>query len=176
MFLKICKIFKNTYFEEHLRTTSEKLFFVVRLSHCCELKLDLYSPIIIFSTVVWPPPCTARCVLISANISYFNSASVALGLHLNAASKRNNTDRIYIHMFYIQRPINFLISSLKTTPPPLTNIILMNRIRLLIEAVSHSRPSAHSSTLRGHKFFKKGQLQGRLKQLSLEQDPTHNTR
>ena len=28
----------------------------------------------------------------------------------------------------------------------------------------------------GHKFFKKGQLQGRLKQLSLEQDPGHNTR
>ena len=28
----------------------------------------------------------------------------------------------------------------------------------------------------GHKFFKKGQLQGRLKQLSLEKDPGHNTR
>ena len=38
------------------------------------------------------------------------------------------------------------------------------------------RPSAHSSTLRGHKFFKKGQLQGCLKQLSLEQDPSHTTR
>ena len=30
------------------------------------------------------------------------------------------------------------------------------------------RPSAHSFTLRGHKFFKK--------QLSLEQDPSHTTR
>ena len=38
------------------------------------------------------------------------------------------------------------------------------------------RLSAHSFTLRGHKFFKKGQLQGCLKQLSLEQDPGHNTR
>ena len=38
------------------------------------------------------------------------------------------------------------------------------------------RPSAHSFTLRGHKFLKKGQLQGRLKQLSLEQDPGHNTK
>ena len=28
----------------------------------------------------------------------------------------------------------------------------------------------------GHKFFKKGQLQGRLKQLSLEKDPGNNTR
>ena len=38
------------------------------------------------------------------------------------------------------------------------------------------RPSTHSFILRGHKFFKKKQLQGRLKQLSLEQDPGHNTR
>ena len=38
------------------------------------------------------------------------------------------------------------------------------------------RPSAHSFRLREHKFFKKGQLQGRLKKLSLEQDPGHNTR
>ena len=36
--------------------------------------------------------------------------------------------------------------------------------------------SARSFTLRRHKFFKKGQLQGRLKQLSLEQDPGHNIR
>ena len=35
---------------------------------------------------------------------------------------------------------------------------------------SNYRPFAHSFTLRGHKLFKKGQLQGRLKQLSLEQD------
>ena len=38
------------------------------------------------------------------------------------------------------------------------------------------RPSACSFTLRGRKFFKKGQLQDRLKKLSLEQDPGHNTR
>ena len=41
---------------------------------------------------------------------------------------------------------------------------------------SNYRPFAHSFTLRGHKLFKKGQLQGPLKQLSLEQDPGHNTR
>ena len=39
-----------------------------------------------------------------------------------------------------------------------------------------NRPSARSFMLRGHKFFKKGQPQGRLKQLSLEQDRGHNTR
>ena len=38
------------------------------------------------------------------------------------------------------------------------------------------RPSADSLTLREHKFFKKGQLQGRLKELILEQDPGHNIR
>ena len=38
------------------------------------------------------------------------------------------------------------------------------------------RPSAHSYTLRGFKFFRKGQLQDRFKQLNLEQDPRHNTR
>ena len=40
----------------------------------------------------------------------------------------------------------------------------------------HSRPFARSITLRGQKFFKKGQLQGCFKQLNLEQDPGHNTR
>ena len=34
-----------------------------------------------------------------------------------------------------------------------------------------SRPSARSITLRWQNFFKKWQLQGRLKQLNLEQDP-----
>ena len=29
--------------------------------------------------------------------------------------------------------------------------------------------------IEGKKFFKKGQLQGRSKQLNLEQDPDHNT-
>ena len=37
-------------------------------------------------------------------------------------------------------------------------------------------PAAYFFTLRGQKFFKKGQLQGHLKQLSLDQDPDHNTR
>ena len=56
------------------------------------------------------------------HISNFISASVALGRRFNAASeKENNTERIYIHMFYIQMYINFLIKSfLKTTPSPLT--------------------------------------------------------
>ena len=38
------------------------------------------------------------------------------------------------------------------------------------------RPSASSFTLKVYKFFKKGQLQDCLKQLSLEQDPGHSTR
>ena len=42
--------------------------------------------------------------------------------------------------------------------------------------LSNNRPSTHSFTLQGHKFFRKGQLQGRLKQFSLEQDQGHNTR
>ena len=40
----------------------------------------------------------------------------------------------------------------------------------------YSRPPARSITLRGQEFFKKGQPQGRLKQLNVEQDPDHNTR
>ena len=48
---------------------------------------------------------------------------------------------------------------------------------LLIKANEVSyRPSARYITLRGKKNFKKGQFQGRLKQLNLEQDPGHNTR
>ena len=52
------------------------------------------------------------------HISNFISASVALGRRFNAASeKENNTERIYIHMFYIQMSIHFLIKSfLKTSP------------------------------------------------------------
>ena len=38
-----------------------------------------------------------------------------------------------------------------------------------------SRPIARSFTLRGQKIFKKAQLEGRLKQVSLEQYPGHNT-
>ena len=38
------------------------------------------------------------------------------------------------------------------------------------------RPSARSFILRGHNFFKKVQFQDHLKQLSLEQDPGHNTK
>ena len=67
----------------------------------------------------------------------FISALVALDRRFNAASKKKNTDGIYIHIFYIQMPINFLIKSfLKTTSSSLTHIILMNRIRLLIETVA----------------------------------------
>ena len=39
-----------------------------------------------------------------------------------------------------------------------------------------NRPSARSITLREQKYLKKGQLQGSLKQINLEQDPVHNTR
>ena len=71
---------------------------------------------------------TARCVLSCAEISCFISASVALGRRFNAASKKeNNTEGIYIYLFYI----HFLIKSFpQTTFTPLTHIILINRIRL----------------------------------------------
>ena len=41
---------------------------------------------------------------------------------------------------------------------------------------SYIKPSARSFILREQKFIKKAQLQGRLKQVSLEQDPGPNTR
>ena len=78
---------------------------------------------------------TARCVLSCADISCFISASVALGQRFNAAPKKeNNTEGIYIHMFYI----HFLIKSfLKTTPSSLTHKILINRIRLFQATISY---------------------------------------
>ena len=42
--------------------------------------------------------------------------------------------------------------------------------------VATDRPYGRSITFRGQKIFKKEQLQGHLKQLNLEQDPSHNTR
>ena len=77
----------------------------------------------------------ARCVLSCADISCFISASIALCRSFNAASKKeNNTERIYIHTFYI----HFLIKSfLKTTPSPLTHIMLINRIRLIQATISY---------------------------------------
>ena len=51
---------------------------------------------------------TARCVLYCADISCFISASIALGWRFNASSKKeNNTEEIFIHMFYIQFQIKF---------------------------------------------------------------------
>ena len=74
---------------------------------------------------------TSRWVLSCADITCFILASIALDRRFNAAfTKENNTEWIYIHMFYI----HFLIKSfLKTTPPslPLTHMILINRIRLI---------------------------------------------
>ena len=68
----------------------------------------------------------------------------------------------YKNMFFFS-PVLFQMLSVVSTPI----IAWLNQ---------HCRPSAHSFTLRGHKFFKKGHLQDRLKQLSLEKDPGHNTR
>ena len=122
-------MFKNTYFEENLQTTtSEKLFFVVRPSQYCEFKVEHAFPNQSFS----PPSFDHHHALPGA--FYFISALVALGL---MQLLKNNTDGIYIHIFNIQMPINFLMKSfLKTTSCRLTYIILMNRIRLLIEAVA----------------------------------------
>ena len=57
------------------------------------LKLNICFPINHFPIIVRPPPCTARCVLGCADISYVTSGSVAVDRHLNAASKKeNNTE------------------------------------------------------------------------------------
>ena len=78
---------------------------------------------------------TARCVFSCPDISCFISASITLGRRFNAASKKeSNTQEIYFHMFYI----HFLIKTfLKTTPSPLTYIILISRIRLFSATISY---------------------------------------
>ena len=76
------------------------------------LKLNMRFPINHFSTIVRPPPCTARCVLSCADITYFISSLVAVDRRFKAASKEeNNTERI---------SINFLIKCFpKNDPLPL---------------------------------------------------------
>ena len=76
------------------------------------LELNMRFPINHLSIIVRPPPCTARCVLSCADISYFISGSVAVDRRLNAASKKeNNTEGMSIH---------FLIRCfLKNDPLPL---------------------------------------------------------
>ena len=87
------------------------------------LKLNVRFPINHFSIIVQPPPCTARCVLSCADISYFISDSVTVDRRLNAASRKKiilrNFDTFSHQMF------------LKKRPPPPWLIILMKRIRLL---------------------------------------------
>ena len=87
------------------------LFLWVRLSHYCEFK-NMRFPFNLFSIIVRPPLCTARCVLCCANISYFILGSVTIDQRLNAASKKeNNTEAMSIH---------FLIRCfLKNDPLPL---------------------------------------------------------
>ena len=77
----------------------------------------------------------AKCVLSCADISCFISASIALCRSFNSTSKKeNNTEGIFIHTFYI----HFLMKSfLKTTPSPLTYIILTNRTRLIQATISY---------------------------------------
>ena len=63
-----------------------------------DLKTNMRFPINHFSIIVRPPPCTVRCVLSCADISYFISGSVAVDWRLNAASKKeNNTEEMAIH-------------------------------------------------------------------------------
>ena len=71
-------------------------------------------PINLFLIIVRPPPCTAKCVLSCADISYFISGSVAVDRRSNAASKKeNNTEGMSIH---------FLIRCfLKNDPSPLAH-------------------------------------------------------
>ena len=69
-------------------------------------------PVNHFSIIVRPVPCTGRCVLSCADISYFISGTVAVDRRSNAGSKKdNNTEALSIH---------FLIRSfLKTNPSTL---------------------------------------------------------
>ena len=52
----------------------------------------------------------------------------------------------------------------------------LKNVELNIASDLEIRPCTCSNTFRGQKRFKKGQLQGRLKQLNLEQSPGYNTR
>ena len=74
------------------------LFFAGPALALLNLKLNLPFPINHFSIFVQPPPCTARCVLSCADISYFMSGSVAVDRRLNAAKKENNTEE-YLYIF-----------------------------------------------------------------------------
>ena len=74
------------------------------------LKLNMRFPINHFSIIVRPPPCTVRCVLSCADITYFISGSVAVDRCLNAASKKeNNTEgssiRFLIRCFLKNDPL-----------------------------------------------------------------------
>ena len=78
------------------------LFFVFRLSHYCQFKVEY-----VFSSQSFSQPSfdhhhahTDRYVLSCADITYFISVLVALGLRFIAASKKeNNTEGISIHFF-----------------------------------------------------------------------------
>ena len=62
------------------------------------LKLNMPFPINHFSIIVWPPPCTSRCVLSCGDTNYFLSGSDAVDWRLNAASKKeNNAEGMSIH-------------------------------------------------------------------------------
>ena len=64
------------------------------------LKLNVHFQINHFSIIVRPPWCTARYVLICADITYFISASVAVKRRFHAASKiENNTEGMSIYFF-----------------------------------------------------------------------------
>ena len=70
----------------------------------------MHFPINHFSTIVRPPPSTARCILSLTDIAYFISASAAVDRRFNAASKKeNNTERM---------SINFLISNVSRGSRP----------------------------------------------------------
>ena len=93
------------------------------------------SQTVIFLTIVWPPPCIARCVLSCVDISCFISALITLAWRFNAASKKeNNTEGIYIHMFYIQMSIHAPIKSfIKTTPSPLNQALQLLLVTTVVD-------------------------------------------
>ena len=130
------------------------LFFVAGLSHYCEFKVEhtfpnhflnhrwtttMYCQVrfklfhhyllyfsfpIIFSTIVEPPPCTARYVLNCSTIIYFISVSVAFGRRFNAGSQKKTTLRECPYIFSWK-------VSWKATPTALSLIIVIKEMRFL---------------------------------------------
>ena len=101
MFLKICASLKNAYFEEHLRTTaSEKLFFLVRLSHYCEFKVEHVFPNESFSQPSFDHhhALPSAFEVVQTLVILFQLQLLSVDVLLQVL-KKNNTDGLCIHMF-----------------------------------------------------------------------------